>query len=397
VAVTRRTVLIGFAEAMAAIEAAWSLQAGGFRVAAFARRGAKPAVRHVQGVELHELAPPETDAQAAVSDLRELLAATGAGAYLPLDDYAVWLAGAVGDTGVPVAGPSGELVRYALDKTLQLDAAREAGLPVPESTVVQTLDAVAPPSYPVVVKPALALYEVDGRLVRPTGAAVANEAELERLREKGWHPPLVVQPLIHGTGEGLFGHVTRDGSVVAWSAHRRVRMLNPEGSASSACESIPVDASLTGPAERLLREIGWRGLFMLEFLRDEGGRPWLMELNGRPWGSMALARRRGFEYPAWAVEGALDESFVPRAPENPPDVLCRNVALELVHLAFVVRGPQSASLTRWPRLWPTIRGLLRITRRDRLYNWNRSQPRVLLADTLQTLRQYAGRAAGSRG
>jgi predicted ATP-grasp superfamily ATP-dependent carboligase len=392
----KKTVLIGFAEAMAAIEAAWSLQAAGFRVAAFARRGANPALQHVPDVELHEISAPETDAHAAAADLRRLLEETGASALLPLDDHAVWLAGALGDTEIPVAGPSGELVRYALDKTLQLEAAQAAGLPVPESEVVQSPEAVAPAAYPVVVKPALALYEVDGRLVRPTGAAVANEAELGRLREKGWHPPLVVQPLIYGIGEGLFGHVTHDG-VTAWSAHRRVRMLNPEGSASSACESIPVDAELAGPAERFLGEIGWRGLFMLEFLRDEDGRPWLMELNGRPWGSMALARRRGFEYPAWAVEGALDDSFVPQAPERPPDVLCRNVALELVHLAFVVRGPQSESLTRWPKLWPTIRDLLRITRRDRLYNWNRSQPRVLLADTLQTLRQYAGRAAGSRG
>ena len=96
---------------------------------------------------------------------------------------------------------------------------------------MQGPEAVAPAAYPAVVKPALALYEVDGRLARPTGAAVADEAELERVREKGWHPPLVVQPLINGTGEGLFGHVTRDGSVAAWSAHRRVRMLNPEGSA----------------------------------------------------------------------------------------------------------------------------------------------------------------------
>jgi predicted ATP-grasp superfamily ATP-dependent carboligase len=397
VAVTRRTVLIGFAEAMAAIEAAWSLQAAGFRVVAFARRGATPALRRVPDVELHEIAAPETDAHAAAANLRRLLEQTGASAYLPLDDSAVWLAGALGDTGVPVAGPTGDLVRYALDKTLQLEAARAAGLPVPESEIVQSPDAVAPASYPVVVKPALALYEVDGRLVRPTGAAVADEAELERVREKGWHPPLVVQPLIHGIGEGIFGHVTSDGGVAAWSAHRRVRMLNPEGSASSACESIPVDASLAGPTEKFLRDIGWRGLFMLEFLRGEEGRPWLMELNGRPWGSMALARRRGFEYPAWAVEGALDDSFVPQAPEHPPDVLCRNVALELVHLAFVVRGPQSESLTRWPKLWPTILGLLRITRRDRLYNWKSSQPRVFLADTLQTLRQYAGRAAGNRG
>src|SRR4051812_50153347 len=95
---------MGFAEAMAAIEAAWSLQGAGFRVAAFARRGAKPALRRVRDVELHEITAPEADAHAAADDLRRLLEETGASAYLPLDDYAVWLAGALGDTGVPVAG-----------------------------------------------------------------------------------------------------------------------------------------------------------------------------------------------------------------------------------------------------------------------------------------------------
>src|SRR5690242_4759666 len=389
------TVLVGFAEAMAAIEATWSLQEAGFRVVAFTRPGAKPALRRVRGVEVHAIAAPEDDVQAAAADLHGLLDRTGAAAYLPLDDSAVWLAGLLGDTDVAIAGPTGRQVELALDKALQLDAAREAGLPVPETQVVESPDDVAPPSYPVVVKPARALYEVGGRLVRPTGSAVADEEELARVREKGWYPPLVVQPLIRGTGEGLFGHMTKEG-VVGWSTHRRVRMLNPEGSASSACESHPVDESLAGPAERLLQQAGWRGLFMLEFLRDDEGRPWLMELNGRAWGSLALARRRGFEYPDWAVQAALDESFVPQPPESPPDERARNFGLELVHLAFVARGPQSASLTNWPRVWPTIRDLLRISRRDRLYNWKRSQPRVLLADTLQTLREYAGRARGRR-
>ena len=393
-AVNGEVVLVGFAEAMAAIEATWSLQEAGFRVVAFTRGGAKPALRRVRGVELRRIAAPEDDVHAAAADLHSLVETTGATAYLPLDDASVWLAGALGGSEITIAGPTGRQVELALDKTLQLEAAREAGLPVPETEVVQSPDDVAPVSYPVVVKPSRALYEVNGRLVRPTGSAVANEDELARVREKAWYPPLVVQPLIRGTGEGLFGHVTKDG-VVAWSTHRRVRMLNPEGSASSACESHPVDESLTGPAERFLTGIGWRGLFMLEFLRDDDGRPWLMELNGRAWGSLALARRRGYEYPAWSVQASRDQSFVPQPPENPPDVLCRNIGLELVHLAFVARGPQSASLTNWPRVWPTIRNLLKISRRDRLYNWKRSQPRVLLADTLQTLRQYVGRARGS--
>jgi predicted ATP-grasp superfamily ATP-dependent carboligase len=389
------TVLVGFAEAYGAIEATWSLQEAGFRVVAFTRIGEKPALRRVRGVELHEVAAPEQSLERANADVQALASATGAAAYLPLDDGAVWLADALEGTDAVVAGPTGRQIEYALDKALQLEAAREAGLPVPASQVVESLEDVRPKEFPAFVKPARALYEVDGRLVRPTGAVVADEAELAALRGADLHPPLVVQPLLHGTGEGLFGHATKDG-VVAWSSHRRVRMLNPQGSASSACETNPLDERLLGPAERFVSALGWRGLFMLEFLRDGAGRPWLMELNGRTWGSMALARRRGYEYPAWAVRAALDESFVPLPPETPPDVLCRNVGLELVHLAFVLRGPQSASLSgSWPRLWPTLRALARPSRRNRLYNWNRSQPRVLAADTWWILRDYAKRA-GSR-
>lgn len=92
-----------------------------------------------------------------------------------------------------------------------------------------------------------------------------------------------MQPLIRGVGEGLFGYVGPRG-VTAWSSHRRVRMVNPHGSASSACRSNPVDGDLIGPSERFLSAIGWRGMFMLEFLRDSDGEPWFMELNGRTWG-----------------------------------------------------------------------------------------------------------------
>ena len=47
-------------------------------------------------------------------------------------------------------------------------------------------------------------------------------------------------------------------------------------------------------------------MFMIELLRDRTGKVWFVELNGRPWGSMALSRRQGFEYPAWHVKLAID-------------------------------------------------------------------------------------------
>ena len=387
-------VLLGFGEAYAAIETAWSLRDAGFRIAAFARRGERPALRRVRGVEVHEVTAPEQDVGQTLEDLRALVGSLEPAAFLPLDDASVLLADRLEDEGVTIAGATGQRAEYALDKALQVEAAREAGLLVPTTTVISDPAALKVDDYPAVVKPARALYEVNGRLARPTGKVVADQDELEQAARDEWYPPLLVQPLIEGTGEGLFGIVTK-GGLSALSAHRRVRMLNPQGSASSACESIEVDEELVAPTERFLSAIGWSGLFMVELLRDREGRPWFMELNGRAWGSMALARRRGFEYPAWTVRAVLDPDFDPVQPVDPPDIVARHLGMELAHLAFVLRGPQSKALTSWPKLWPTLRAMTRHSSRNRLYNWRRSEPDVLAVDTWGFVRFFARRALSS--
>jgi len=78
-------------------------------------------------------------------------------------------------------------------------------------------------------------------------------------------------------------------------------MMDPEGSGSSACTPIAVRPELRDAVALMMARLEWEGLFMVELLGDEAGRAWFMELNGRAWGSMALARRMGLEYPAWAV------------------------------------------------------------------------------------------------
>ena len=380
-------VLIGFAEALAAIEAAWSLQGAGFKVAAFRRAGSRPALQRVRGIKVYEVPNPAVDAAATVAAVQAVCEALTPAVLLPLDDQALWVCNQLKDSQVRLAGAYGSAAECALDKSLQLDAARRVGLPVPSTQVLEDLTNENSIHFPVMVKPARALYEVNGALARPTGIVCANRKEFERATTMPWPGPMLVQPLIRGGGEGLFGFVGSRG-VVAWSSHRRVRMVNPQGSASSACRSHPLDRGLLEPSERFLSDIGWQGMFMLEFLRDQDGKAWFMELNGRAWGSMALARRRGFEYPAWTVQAALEPDFEPFPPMQPPEILCRNLGLEIVHLMFVARGPQSEAPMEWPQLTREVRDVCKFTRSDRLYNWNRSQPDVLIADTVGTLWQY---------
>jgi predicted ATP-grasp superfamily ATP-dependent carboligase len=105
-----------------------------------------------------------------------------------------------------------------------------------------------------------------------------------------------VQEYIPGTGAGVF---TLCGSAgpVAWFAHRRIREKPPQGGVSVVSESAPVDPVLQALATKLLDSVNWFGPAMIEFRIDPEGRPWLMEVNGRFWGSLQLAIDSGVDFP----------------------------------------------------------------------------------------------------
>jgi hypothetical protein len=378
-------VLIGFADALAAIESAWSLADDGFEVYAFARRGSRPALARGQAVRVIDITPPERDAARSATDLAGIVRQIAPAAVLPLDDHSIWLcdriagqrpagAGRVAIGRVAVAGPVGWTASLALDKRQQFRRADAAGFSVPASR-----DAASEPppgSGPWMVKPALAVELRRGALHRPAGRVASTRAQV-RDAAAAIGGPAVVQPLVAGTGEGVFG-LAMPGGAVALTAHRRIRMMNPRGSGSSACRSIPVPDEILRPVRDFIKASEWHGLFMIELLRDQDGKPWFMELNGRAWGSMALACRRGFGYPAWAVRAALDAGFVPAEPASPPHLTARHLGREIVHLgAVLTRGGA-------PRL-ATARGVLRLRRDDCWYNWRRGQAGVFAADTWATV------------
>lgn len=378
-------VLIGFAEALAGIESAWCLTAAGFEVHAFTRRNVRPALARGKNIRIIPVTPPEEDAFASVTELSRHIRELRPAAVLPLDDHAVWLSDQMAGEIPVVAGPTGQQASLALDKREQLRLAAAAGLAVP-----LTADAVGPlpGDGPWMVKPALAVELRDGRLYRPSGRVASTTEQVTRIAE-AIGGPVLVQPLLTGVGEGVFGLAIR-GTATALSAHQRIRMMNPRGSGSSACRSAPLPADVIGPVRELISESDWHGLFMAELLRDAAGQPWFMELNGRAWGSMALARYRGYRYPAWAVQAALDERFRPAEPARPPDITARHLGREIVHLGTVLaRGGA-------PRL-ATARAVLTVHRGDRWYNYRRGEVRVFAADTVATVRAQVAPKIGRLG
>ena len=381
-----RRILIGFADALAAIESAWCLVDEGFDVHAFARRGSRPALARSSSVSVISITAPEEDAQRSAAELAAAIRAISPAAILPLDDHAVWLCDRISPSISPrpeqkekgqtvVAGPVGSMASLALDKRQQLLLAEAVGFDVPAST--NAVSEPPPAKGPWMVKPALAVELRGHKLARPAGRVASTSSEVRDVAA-AIGGPAIAQPLITGTGEGVFGFAAADG-VTALSAHRRIRMMNPRGSGSSACRSIPVADELVAPVLDFIAKSEWYGLFMIELLRDDRGRAWFMELNGRAWGSMALACSRGFAYPAWAVRAALDDGYVPVGPTDAPHITARHLGREIVHLgAVMARGGA-------PRL-KTAREVLTLRRDERWYNWRSGQAAVFAADTWATVR-----------
>ncbi|SET11413.1 Predicted ATP-dependent carboligase, ATP-grasp superfamily [Nonomuraea wenchangensis] len=80
------------------------------------------------------------------------------------------------------------------------------------------------------------------------------------------------------------------------------RIWPPGAGASCRAETVRVDAAISDRAARLLAALGWFGLAQLQFVVPEDGRPRLIDLNGRFYGSMALATAAGANLPAaWAA------------------------------------------------------------------------------------------------
>lgn len=228
---------------------------------------------------------------------------------LPVSDIATFLVTEHRDQfdpGCAIPFASAANVAAAADKVGLHETARRLGVPVPHGVTVHdphTVPAV-PFEFPVVIKPwksrvrtahgwrssAVSYARDRGELVHDIASRAAHEF------------PLMIQERIVGPGQGVFA-CFHHGTPIAVFAHRRVLERPPWGGVSVISESVPVDPTAETFALRLLSDLSWHGVAMVEFKQDlRDGQPKLMEINGRFWGSLQLAIDSGVDFPSLLVE-----------------------------------------------------------------------------------------------
>jgi len=218
---------------------------------------------------------------------------------------------AAGDLRVACAPQ--QIYEAVTDKARLVALAASVGVRAPRTVsgtgLAQLEELISRERFPLVLKPARSRALIDGRVLN-TSVKIARSREeaLAYLRQQPWVEtlPCLVQEFIEGYGAGVFT-LYHDGEPIAWFAHRRIREKPPSGGVSVLCESVAIDPALRDSSQRLLSAVRWQGAAMIEFRIGRDGTAYLMEVNGRLWGSVQLAIDCGVDFPWLAYQSACGQ------------------------------------------------------------------------------------------
>lgn len=317
----RRTVIVTDGEQRAALAVVRSLGRAGYRcvVASSSRASIAGGSRFVARCVMvpDALVKPSEFADALVALALEEQAAL----VLPIAEPALLALLPARSRMLPALVPFPGLATFeaVTDKKRLLDEARTLGIATPtqeilaDQATLRSIDLFAL-NYPIVVKPARSVGEEAGVRSKLGVTYAFDTAELRRavaaLPAAAF--PVLLQQRIVGPGIGIF-LLLWDGEQRAQFAHRRLCEKPPSGGISVYRESIALDQELLERSRALLDRFGWRGVAMVEYKRDSAsGKPYLMEVNGRFWGSLQLAIDAGVDFPRLLAASALGERVEPQ-------------------------------------------------------------------------------------
>ena len=344
----KRTVLVTDSSRGSAIAIIRSLGRQGYRVIAADSDTRSPGFRSRYAGKRLIYPAPETRPEECVAAILSCAQAERVDLIIPVSDAVILPLSAAReqfDAVCKLALPGREALDVACDKRKTHELAERLGVPIPRTAVVETTreaceraDALG---WPVVLKP-----QVSRRYRKHSGvdsfrvSYAANAADLtEKMRRFEGRCPVLLQEFTRGEGHGVELLMDR-GKVLAAFQHHRLRELPVSGGPSAFRESVPLDPVIYAHSVRMLQELKWTGLAMVEFKIGADG-PKLMEINGRVWGSLPLATHSGVDFPV-----RMAELFLYGPPTNGRctqpaysiGTRARNLELDLAWIASVLLG-----------------------------------------------------------
>ncbi len=257
-----------------------------------------------------------------------------------------------------LALPSHKALELSSDKHCTIELARSLAVPTPRTWLIQSprdLQTLPQLSFPIVVKDRFSVRWLGDRAVFGSVAYAYSTPDLEarvtsRLRDAG---DVLVQEFVAGVGVG-FSAFACNGDVRLPFQWRRLREVDPRGSGSSLRQAVALDADIFEFSRKLILGTGFQGIAMVEYKEMDSGKPVLMEINGRPWGSIQLPIAAGIDYPLFLAERVLQGSVPPSEMRYKTGIQCRRMVGDLTHLENLRRGTPPEWPVAYPNFWSSL-------------------------------------------
>lgn len=259
---------------------------------------------------------PTESAERFVNHLVDYLESVDHSIVVPVRDKTSTLLSAhkaeIERTGTTVAAEDWDTYVRAYDKGRLFDVAGSLPVPTPETyeptSLAEVEDVATEISYPALVKPrSKTVWDASGQChyTRVDDSLYADSSEelfaayrevLERnpFLEEQIHYPLV-QEYVPGTTTTTVV-LADEGAIRADFQEERVRTYPSSGGNSTLLRGL-CDLKMRHYATSVIEALEWTGPAMVEFMRTPDDEYYLIEVNGRYWGSVPFAIESGFDIP----------------------------------------------------------------------------------------------------
>ncbi|MFD1514294.1 ATP-grasp domain-containing protein [Halomarina rubra] len=223
-------------------------------------------------------------------------------------------------TGTAIGVEEWQTHQSANDKGLLFEAAADIDVPTPWTVSPGTIDDIDDitdeRSTSVVVKPRRTTMHVGGRgySSRLSGENYVSMDEDLAARYRGLvgdspaferYPP-IVQEFIDGVETMATVGLAVEGELLMHFQHKKFRVYPPSGGIGAVRQGT-WEPKMREYTERVVEMLGWTGPLHVEWMKTADEDFYLLEVNGRYWGSLALTINSGVDIPRYHFQHLTGE------------------------------------------------------------------------------------------
>jgi len=231
-----------------------------------------------------------------------------------------------------ISTPEYEILIKGMDKFHSTQLANSYGLQIPKTYTLNSFDSN---NFPVYIKARLSWVIDNNKFKNGFVKKVNSKSELADIKSDINDGDFYIQEEVKGNGWGL-EILAKDGELLNYFAHQRIRESNPKGGYSSVAMSIYPNPFYIERVKEILKELNWTGVAMFEFKGDYlEKQSYFIEMNCRFWGSLPVALHAGNRFPNLLLKSLYNEEV--KQIDYKDKVLAQWYQADIIHFFKVLR------------------------------------------------------------